>query len=335
MRKTLIIAEAGVNHNGDIQLAHQLIEMAAQAGADIVKFQTFDATKIISRHAQKAAYQIQNTGNNTESQLDMVRKLQLSDSQHAQLIAHCNQQGIEFMSTPFDLDSVSLLQKLNMKRFKIPSGEITHLPLLRKIGALGKPVILSTGMATMDEIAQAIQVLQQAGLPPNQLTLLHCNTEYPTPFTDVNLHAMHTLHQVFGVPVGYSDHTLGIEVAIAAVALGAVCIEKHITLDRNLPGPDHLASLEPSELQTMIQAIRNIEQALGNYWKQPTPSEQKNIPIARKSIVAAEPIAPGELFTEKNIIAKRPANGINPMLWDTVIGKTAKRHFEPDEPIEL
>ncbi|MCF6265840.1 MAG: N-acetylneuraminate synthase [Desulfuromusa sp.] len=332
MQPVFIIAEAGVNHNGDLELAKQLIDVAAKAGADAVKFQTFKAKSLVSLDAPKAAYQMQTTAAD-ESQFTMIKKLELDLDIHHVLLAHCHDRGIQFLSSPFDLESVDLLFGLGMETFKIPSGEITNLPYLRKIGGLNKKVILSTGMSTLAEVEAAIQILYAAGLKKEQLTLLHCNTEYPTPMVDVNLHAMQTLADSFDIKVGYSDHTLGIEIPIAAVALGATVIEKHITLDNNLPGPDHLASLEPQELVAMVKAIRNLEQALGDGIKQPTPSEEKNRPIARKSIVACRQIKQGELLTDDNLTVKRPATGISPMKWDRLIGTPASKDFQADEVI--
>jgi len=328
--KTLIIAEAGVNHNGDLNLARQLIDAATAAGADFVKFQTFNADRQVTRSAKKADYQAQVT-DSSESQHEMLRRLELTEAMHHELIAHCAARNIGFLSTGFDVESVNLLASLGQDCFKIPSGEITNLPYLRHIGKLGKAVILSTGMATMGEIEAAIEVLEQAGTPRAKLTVLHCTTEYPTPMPDVNLRAMQSIQAAFGVEVGYSDHTLGIEVAIAAVALGATVIEKHFTLDRKLPGPDHQASLEPAELAAMVTAIRNIEVALGDGIKRLTPSEAKNKPIARKSLVASRAIKAGEIFTAENLTAKRPGNGISPMCWDEIMGKQALRDFAADE----
>jgi N,N'-diacetyllegionaminate synthase len=328
--QTLIIAEAGVNHNGDLNLARQLIDAAAIAGADFVKFQTFNADRQVTRSAKKADYQAQVT-DSAESQHEMLRKLELTETIHRELIAHCATRNIGFFSTGFDIESVDLLVSLGQDRFKIPSGEITNLPYLRHIGQLGKSVILSTGMATMGEIEAAIAILEQAGTPRSKLTVLHCTTEYPTPMPDVNLRAMQSIQAAFGVQVGYSDHTLGIEVAIAAVTLGATIIEKHFTLDRKLSGPDHQASLEPAELAAMVTAIRNIEVALGDGIKRLTPSEAKNKPIARKSLVASRAIKAGEIFTAENLTAKRPGNGISPMCWDEIIGKQALRDFAADE----
>lgn len=330
---TLVIAEAGVNHNGDLDLARQLIDVAADAGADLVKFQTFSASRQATRNARKADYQAAAT-DAAETQHDMLQRLELSEGAHRVLIAHCATRGIGFFSTGFDIECIDLLVSLGMDRFKIPSGEITNLPYLRHVGRLRKPVILSTGMATLGEIDAAITVLELAGTPREQITVLHCNTDYPTPMQEVNLRAMCTMGQVLGVPVGYSDHTTGIEVPIAAVALGASMIEKHFTLSRQMPGPDHQASLEPDELKAMVSAIRNIERALGDGVKRPTPGELKNRPIARKSLVARQPIAAGERYSIENITAKRPGTGISPMRWDEVIGRPAPRAFATDELIE-
>jgi N,N'-diacetyllegionaminate synthase len=332
INRTLIIAEAGVNHNGDLELAKQLIDAAAEAGADLVKFQTFSADRLVTRAAKKADYQNQAT-DSKESQHEMLRRLELTVDMHHELIAHCAARNIGFFSTGFDIESVDLLVSLGQDHFKIPSGEITNLPYLRHIGQLGKAVIFSTGMATMGEIEAAIDVLGQAGTPRANITVLHCTTEYPTPMDEVNLRAMQSIHTAFGVAVGYSDHTSGIEVAIAAVALGACVIEKHFTLDRNLPGPDHKASLEPEELKAMIAAIRNIEIALGDGIKRLTPSEVRNKPIARKSLVAIRAIKAGEVFTAENITAKRPGTGISPMRWDEFIGQVAQRNYQADELI--
>ena len=332
MQPVFIIAEAGVNHNGDLELAKQLVDVAAEAGADAVKFQTFKAEKLVSQDAPKAAYQQQTTAAE-ESQFLMIKKLELDLGAHKLLGSHCQKRNIMFLSSPFDLDSIDLLNELGIEIFKIPSGEITNLPSLRKIGGLGKQVILSTGMSTMDEIEAAIQILYAAGLKKEKLTILHCNTEYPTPMADVNLRAMQTLADHFDIKVGYSDHTLGIEIPIAAVALGAIVIEKHITLDNNLPGPDHRASLEPQELAAMVRAIRNLEQAMGDGIKKPTPSEEKNRPLARKSIVACRQIKQGELFSSDNLTTKRPATGITPMEWNQLIGTPASKNFQADEVI--
>lgn len=332
--KTLIIAEAGVNHNGDLALARQLIDAAVDAGVDLIKFQTFNADRLVTTQAKKADYQNQNTDAG-ESQHTMIRRLELTRGMHEALIAHCKSRGIQFFSTGFDVESIDMLLELGLDSFKIPSGEITNLPYLRHVGRYSKPVMLSTGMSTLGEIEAALDVLEQAGTPRNRITVLHCNTEYPTPMADVNLRAMLTIRDAFGVAVGYSDHTSGIEVAIAAVALGATVIEKHFTLDRNLPGPDHKASLEPRELKAMVAAIRNIEQALGDGIKRPSASEAKNKPIVRKSLVAACAIRAGEVFGEINLAVKRPGMGISPMRWDEVMGRKASRDFAVDELIEL
>jgi N,N'-diacetyllegionaminate synthase len=310
--KTFIIAEAGVNHNGSLEMALHLVDAAVAAGADAVKFQTFKAEKVIAVHAPKAGYQKDTTGSD-ESQLEMVKKLELGETAHTKLNQYCQHKGIQFLSTPFDLESIDLLDRLGLEIFKIPSGEITNLPYLRKLGELKKRLILSTGMADIGEIEDALDVLTDSGTSMENITVLHCNTEYPTPFEDVNLKAMLTIRNAFpGLSVGYSDHTNGIEVPIAAVAMGASVIEKHFTLDRNLPGPDHRASLEPPELSAMISGIRNIEKALGTGIKKPSPSELKNKTVARKSIVATFTIKKGEMFTEMNITVKRPGIGITP-----------------------
>ena len=332
--RTLIIAEAGVNHNGDLGIAKQLIDAAAEAGADLVKFQTFNADRQVTRTAKKAVYQTMTTDGN-ESQYEMLRRLELTELMHHELISHCARRNIRFFSTGFDIESVDLLVSLGQNQFKIPSGEITNLPYLRHIGRLGKAVILSTGMATLGEIEEAINALEHAGTVRSNLTVLHCTSEYPTPMHEVNLRAMQSIHAAFGVAVGYSDHTPGIEVAIAAVAMGATVIEKHFSLDRNLPGPDHKASLQPEELKAMVAAIRNIEIALGDGVKQLTPSEAINKPVARKSLVATKPIKAGEILSSKNTTAKRPGTGISPMRWDEVMGRNASRDFALDELIEL
>lgn len=331
--RTLIIAEAGVNHNGDLGMALRLVDAAASAGADLVKFQTFRADRLVTKRAKKADYQARATDEG-ESQHAMIQRLELTREMHESLIAHCGTRGIGFFSSAFDTESIELLVELGLDRFKIPSGELTNLPYLRQVGGYGKPVILSTGMATMDEVGAALTALDQAGTPIDRVTVLHCSTEYPTPMAEVNLRAMLTIRDAFGVKVGYSDHTSGIEVAVAAVALGATVIEKHFTLDRRLPGPDHAASLEPSELAAMVAAIRNIEEALGDGIKQPTPSELRNRPIVRKSLVAARPIRAGELFGETNVTAKRPGTGCSPMRWDEIVGRAARRDFAQDESIE-
>jgi N,N'-diacetyllegionaminate synthase len=330
--RTLIIAEAGVNHNGDIKLAKLLIDAAAEAGADLVKFQTFNADRLVTRTAKKADYQNQAT-DKKESQYEMLRQLELSPEMHVELIAHCASRNIGFFSTGFDIESIDLLLSLGQDHFKIPSGEITNLPYLRHIGRLGKDVIFSTGMATMGEIEATIDVLEQAGTPRSNITVLHCTTEYPTPMVEVNLRAMQSIQMAFGVAVGYSDHTTGIEVAIAAVALGATVIEKHFTLDRNMLGPDHKASLEPAELKDMVVAIRNIELALGDGIKRLTPSEAKNRAVARKSLVAGRSIKMDEVFSAQNITTKRPGTGVSPMRWDEVIGQFAQKNYKKDDLI--
>ena len=333
--KTLIIAEAGVNHNGSIELAQKLVAEAAAAGADLVKFQTFVATNVVSSSAPKADYQKKTTPS-AESQIEMIRRLELSRDDHVVLIEECRAHGIGFFSTAFDFQSFDLLMEIGcLEQIKIPSGELTNLPLLRYMSQSGKPMLLSTGMANLGEIEAAIEVIEAAGTSRHLITLLHCTTEYPTPMEDVNLLAIASMKQAFGVNVGYSDHTLGIEIPIAAVALGATVIEKHFTLDRDLPGPDHKASLEPNELKAMIDGIRNIERALGDGIKRPSVSELKNRPIARKSLVAIQPIRAGEFFSIFNVGAKRPGTGISPMRWDEVIGRTASRDFSFDELIEL
>lgn len=336
MGKVIVIAEAGVNHNGSMQIAEHLVDVASDCGVDYVKFQTFKADKITNKFAQKAQYQqAVDSAKNAESQLEMLRKLELRFEDFALLNDYCKKRGVKFLSTPFDFDSIDYLQSLKMDYFKIPSGEVTNLPYLRKIAGLKIPVIMSTGMCRLDEIESALKVLYAGGLTPNNVTLLHCNTEYPTPYCDVNLLAMETLRKEFGTKVGYSDHTKGIEIALAAVAMGASVIEKHFTLDRNMEGPDHKASLVPEELKSLVASIRHIEEAIGSPEKKVTKSEQKNIAVARKSIVAARAITAGEVFTEENITVKRPGTGISPMLWDHIIGKVSRRSFEPDELIEL
>ena len=331
--KTMIIAEAGVNHNGDIKMAKKLIDIAANAGADLVKFQTFNADRLVTQGAAKADYQILAT-NNTESQHGMLRKLELTEYMHRELIAHCASKDIGFFSTGFDVESIDLLVGLGQELFKIPSGEITNLPYLRHIGKLDKTVILSTGMSNMDEIEAAIKVLEDSGTHRSKITVLHCTTAYPVPMSDVNLRAMQSIQDKFNVAVGYSDHTVGIEIPIAAVALGATIIEKHFTTDRSLPGPDHKASLEPAELTAMIDGIRNIERALGDGVKRLMPSEITNLLIARKSIVASLPIKTGALFTEHNLTAKRPGTGISPMEWNKLLGSTANKDYLADELID-
>lgn len=326
MKKVLIIAEAGVNHNGDIATAKKLIDVAAAAQVDYVKFQTFKAETIVSPTAKKATYQTKNINDGNDSQFQMLKKLELSHEDHLILIDYCNQKNIKFFSTAFDVDGVHYLDTLGLDRFKIPSGEMTNFPYLRAIAKKNKPIILSTGMGALGEIEEALTVLIQYGAKREDITILHCNTEYPTPMEDVNLMAMITIGQAFGVKIGYSDHTLGIEVPIAATALGATVIEKHFTLDRNLPGPDHKASLEPEELKAMVIAIRNIEKAIsGNGRKEPSPSESKNKDIARKSIHIKRNIKAGELLTESDIIALRPGDGISGMQWNKVIGKKLQK----------
>jgi N,N'-diacetyllegionaminate synthase len=335
MKKSiLIIAEAGVNHNGDLALAKQLIDAAAEAGADLVKFQTFSADRLATRQAKKADYQSVTTGN-AETQHQMLSRLEISANMHHELIAYCAIRNIGFFSTGFDIESVNFLMSLGINHFKIPSGEITNLPYLRHIGQFSKPVIISTGMATMGDIEAAIDVLEQAGTLRSLITVLHCTTEYPTPMAEVNLRAMQSIHAAFGVAVGYSDHTVGIEVSIAAATLGATVIEKHFTLDRSLPGPDHKASLEPRELKAMVAAIRNIEIALGDGIKRLTPSESRNKPVARKSLVASKTIKTGEVLSAENITTKRPGTGISPMNWDDVMGRKVSRDFVVDDLIEL
>lgn len=332
MSKILIIAEAGVNHNGDIATAKKMVDVAKEAGVDYIKFQTFVPEKLVSRYAEKAEYQKENT-DAAESQLDMLRKLSLSENEFVSLREYCEEVGIGFISTPFDLGSIDFLERLNMDFWKIPSGEITNLPYLEKIAKTGRKVILSTGMSDIQEIKDAVKVLEDNGT--TEIVLLHCNTQYPTPFEDVNLSAMCTIAKETGKEVGYSDHTKGIEVPIAAVAMGATVIEKHFTLDKTMDGPDHKASLEPDELTQMVSAIRHIEKAVGTGKKEPTASELGNKIVARKSIVAACKISKGEIFSEKNITTKRPGNGISPMEWHEVLGKIAPRDFIEDELIEL
>ena len=330
--RTLIIAEAGVNHNGRLDLALKMVDEAKRAGADIVKFQTAIPERVISRYADKAEYQKETTGNE-ESQLEMCRRIHLKLSDYDIIKEYCEEVGIEFLSTPFDLESIDYLEKLGMKLWKIPSGEITNLPYLIKIAKTGKPVIMSTGMAELKEVEEAVNVLKEGGA--GEITLLHCTTEYPAPFDSVNLKAMNTLREKFGTKVGYSDHTTGIEVVVAAVSLGATVIEKHFTLNRNLEGPDHKASLEPEELEVMVNKIRIIEKALGDGIKRAAEAEKKNIAIARKSIVAAKDIKKGEILSKDNITTKRPGNGISPMQWFEVLGTEAIRDFGEDELIEV
>lgn len=328
-----IIAEAGVNHNGNINLAKKLIDTASGAGADMVKFQAFRAETLAAVQAPKADYQKETT-NACETQFDMLKRLELDKDAHIALSGYAKEKNIRFLSSPFDLSAIDLLLDMGLSTWKIPSGEITNLPYLRKIGALGHKVIMSSGMADLGEIEDALDVLESSGTPRDKITVLHCNTEYPTPMKDVNLKAMRTIQSAFpGIHVGYSDHTEGIEVPIAAAAMGAKVIEKHFTLDKTLPGPDHKASLEPEELCAMVLAIRNIEKAMGSGIKKPSPSEEKNIGIARKSIVAKKSIQKGERFTPENLAVKRPGTGISPMRWDEVLARTADRDYEKDEPI--
>lgn len=342
MKRTIIIAEAGVNHNGNLEIAREMVRQAKWAGADYVKFQTAVPELVISTYAPKAEYQKETTGD-ADSQLEMCKAIHLPLTDYAGLKALCDEEGIGFMSTPFDLVSIDLLAELGQDYFKIPSGEITNLPYLRKIAAIGIPVILSCGMSTLDEIEDAILVLtgnhpdypSESKLTRDDITVLHCNTQYPTPYQDVNLLAMREISDKLNVKTGYSDHTQGIEVSIAAAALGAVVVEKHFTLSRFLPGPDHKASLEPAELREMVTAIRHIDEALGDGHKGVSESEKGNIVVARKSIIAARDIKKGEVFTEENLTVKRPGNGVSPMKWDEVLGMTASRDFHTDELIEL
>ena len=327
-----IIAEAGVNHNGSIDLAKKLIDVASDAGADAVKFQTFKAENLVIKDAQKAEYQ-KRTTDKKESQFDMIKKLELDDETHKNLISYCHSKNIIFLSSPFDVESIKTLNDLGLEIFKIPSGEITNLPYLRQIGKLNKKVILSTGMSDINDIKNALDVITREGTTKENITVLHANTMYPTPMRDVNLKAMMTIGNTFDISYGYSDHTLGIEVDIAAVAMGATCIEKHFTLDKSLDGPDHKASLEPDELKSMVKAIRNIEKALGSHIKKPSKSEKPNIKSARKSLVAKTKIKPGDVFTEKNLTIKRPGNGISPMKWDEIVGTKATKNYLEDDLI--
>lgn len=332
MKRTLIIAEAGVNHNGDINIARKLIDVAKEAGVDAVKFQTFKTENAICRDAKKADYQMQTT-ESEESQFDMVKKLELSEEMHDELIRYCKEKKIMFLSTPFDLDSIDLLEKYDMSIMKIPSGEITNYPYLVRIAQTGKKIIMSTGMCYLSEVEDAVKILHENGAM--DITLLHCNTEYPTPMKDVNLNAMDTMRRTLDLSVGYSDHTVGIEIPIAAVALGATVIEKHFTLSREMEGPDHKASVEPEELKAMVHAIRNVDIAMGNGIKEPSESERKNITVARKSIVAKKDITVGSAFSEENITTKRPGTGLTPMQWNNVIGKVAKENYKMDEMVKL
>ena len=336
MKHVTVIAEAGVNHNGSIELAKQLVDKAVEAGVDYIKFQTFKASKLVTKAAKQAEYQQKNIGKGGDSQYQMLKKLELSAEDHEVLIAYCKENGIKFFSTAFDFDSIEYLHSLDLDLWKIPSGEVTNYPFLKRVAAFNEKTILSTGMCDMEDVRATVEALYKNGLSKENLILLHCNTEYPTPFEDVNLKAMDALRKEFCVEVGYSDHTKGIEVPIAAVALGATVIEKHFTLDRNMEGPDHKASLEPDELKAMVSAIRNIEKAVGgDGTKHVSESERKNIAIARKSIVAACDIKAGEVFTEQNLTVKRPGSGISPMKWDEIVGTAAKRDFAEDELIEI
>ena len=332
-KKTLIIAEAGVNHNGNIEMAKKLVDVAVKSRADIIKFQTFTAEHLVISSAKKADYQ-KDLDNLNETQYQMIKKLELEDNDFIELKNYCDKSYIEFLSTAYDFESLKLLNKLGLNRFKIPSGEINNLPYLRQIGKYGKPIILSTGMSNLLEIERALDIIKKAGTKIKDITVLHCNSEYPTPMENVNLKAMLTIRDKFNVQVGYSDHTLGIEVPIAAVALGASIIEKHFTLDRSLTGPDHSASLEPSELASMVKAIRNMEKAIGSGIKKPSAGEIKNKAIVRKSIVAAKEIKKGEIFTKDNLTVKRPGNGISPLKWDDLIGKHSNKNYKPEDLIE-
>ena len=333
MTRTLLIAEAGVNHNGSMKHAKQLIDVAAAAGADLVKFQTFSADRLVTKYAAKAGYQM--TDGIEESQYEMIHRLELDQSMHMEIIEHCERRGVGFFSTAFDIESLEMLLDLGVGRVKVPSGEVTNLPFLRRVGSTGLPVIMSTGMATIDEVGAALDILLESGTVREDVTILHCTTQYPAPFEHVNLRAMETIREKFGVAVGYSDHTLGIQVAIAAVALGASVIEKHFTLDRHMPGPDHAASLEPEELAEMVRSIRTIEVAMGDGVKRPTPGELENRQVARKSIVAARAIRKGEIIESDMLAVKRPGIGISPMEMASVIGTEAVRDFLSDELIEL
>lgn len=331
----LVIAEAGVNHNGSMEIAKQLVDAAVEAGVDIIKFQTFKAEKLVSKTAKQAEYQKKNIGDGNDSQYEMLKKLELSEENHEELMAYCKEKGIRFWSTAFDFESMDYLHSLGLGLWKIPSGEITNYPFIRKIASYGEDVIMSTGMCEMMDIQNAMDVLLRYGIRKEQITLLHCNTQYPTPYNDVNLTAMNSIKNTFGMKVGYSDHTKGIEVPVAAVALGATIIEKHFTIDRNLPGPDHKASLEPAELKAMVSSIRHIEQALGDGIKRVSDSERANISVARKSIVAACSIRKGDLLTEDNLTVKRPGTGLSPMAWEQVIGTRAVKDYEEEDLIVL
>lgn len=335
MKRTIIIAEAGVNHNGDMALAKRLVDAAAEAGADYVKFQTFRTENLVSKNTALAEYQKKNIGKDNGDQFDMLKTLELTEADHLELIDYCHKRGIKFLSTAFDMESLIFLHSLRLDYWKIPSGEITNYPYLRAIAGYGGKVIMSTGMCLISDISDAIDVLIRFGIKREDISLLHCNTEYPTPLQDVNLNAMVEMRREFAMDTGYSDHTKGIEVPVAAVALGAAIIEKHFTLDRKMSGPDHAASLEPNELKTMVTYVRNVEKALGCAYKTVTESERKNVRIARKSIVASDLIIAGDIFTEQNLCTKRPGTGISPMRWEEVIGRKAKRDFKPDEQIEI
>lgn len=332
MKKVFIIAEAGVNHNGSVELAKKLIDAGAEAGVDAVKFQSFKAEKLVTKYASKAKYQQDTTGQQ-ENQYDMLKKLELDYDKHKELMEYCNSKNVMFLSSPFDIESIELLNSLGLEVFKVPSGEIENTPYLKKIANLNKKVILSSGMCNLSDIEFALGILKSNGT--SEISVLHCNTEYPTPMSDVNLRAMNTIKDAFKVEVGYSDHTNGIEVSIAAVAMGATIIEKHFTLDKSMPGPDHKASLDPEELRSLVSAIRNIEQALGNGIKKPSISESKNIAIGRKSIVASREIKAGEVFTEENLTIKRPGTGVSPKMWEKVLGKTSRKNYEEDEMIDI
>lgn len=331
--KPLIIAEAGVNHNGSIEMALRMVDAAAHAGADFVKFQTFKANKLVTASSRTAEYQKENC--NADNQLEMLRGLELPEEAFRSIARQCKKSGIGFLSTPFDLESIEFLASLDMKYMKIPSGEITNLPYLRAIARTKIPVIMSTGMSTLADVENALQILYDGGYYRNDITILHCTTQYPTNYKDVNLKAMLTLREAFGVNVGYSDHTKGIEVPLAATSLGASVIEKHFTLDKSLPGPDHVASLDPDELKQMVAGIRHVAMSLGSAIKRVTSAERENITVARKSIVAAKDIKKGDIFTEDNLTVKRPGSGISPMRWDEVIGRSASRHFNTDDLIEI
>lgn len=332
MEHVYIIAEAGVNHNGSLELAKKMVTAAKQAGADAVKFQTFITEELVTKDAQTAQYQRENTGRQ-ETQFEMLKRLELSYEDYKELKLVCDREGIDFLSTPFDLESIEILEKLDVDKFKIPSGEITNYPYLVRIAQTRKPLIVSSGMCTLDEIADALKILGAHGA--GKISLLHCTTDYPAPYEDVNLKAMEALRARFGITVGYSDHTQGIEIAIAAVAMGAQIIEKHFTLDRNMEGPDHKASLEPTELEALVRAVRHVEKALGDAEKKPSEAEIRNKEIVRKSIVAKRDIKAGETFSGDNLVTKRPGTGISPMLWETVIGQKAKYNFKKDEQIRL